>query len=247
MRLLVTDTTWNIAGLAHAMGKEGFYITEAASGAEVLEYASSAEQNAILIDPDLPDMNAGDLTARLRATYPRMVIVVASRRVDDELRRSFMARGADEVIEWPCKPVEIAARLRAYIRRACGFAHPVLETGPLSVNVDARAVHWGDMPIHLTRLEYELVEMLVLRAGGMVSREQIMLQLYAWQDEPDPKIIDVYICRIRAKLAAIGAPEDVLVTAFGQGVRMPALSVLPKDRAVSLGTTVAAPEEDRAA
>ena len=231
MRLLVTDTTWNIAGLAHAMGKQGFYITEAGSGAEVLEFASSAEQNAILIDPDLPDMDAGELTARLRATYPRMVIVVVSRRVDDKLRAGFMTRGADEVIEWPCKPVEIAARLRAYVRRACGFSHPVLESSALRVDVEARAVHWGDMPIHLTRLEYELVEMLMLRAGGMVSRDQIMLQLYAWQDEPDPKIIDVYICRIRAKLSAIGAPDDVLVTSFGQGVRIPALTAPAKERA----------------
>ena len=226
MRLLVADTTWNIAGLAHAMRKEGFYITEGGSGAELLEYASSAEQNAILIDPDLPDMDAGELIARLRAAHPRMVIVVVSRRIEEAMRTKFMIRGADELIEWPSKPVEIAARLRAYIRRACGFATPLLEAGALSVDVEGRAVRWGEMPLHLTRLEYELIEMLVLRAGGMVTREQIMLQLYAWQDEPDPKIIDVYICRIRAKLAAIGAPEDVLVTAFGQGVRIPMLTPL---------------------
>lgn len=221
MRLLIADTTWNIAGLAHAMRQEGFYITEAGSGAELLEFASSAEQNAVLIDPDLPDMDAGDLIARLRSANPRMVIVVVSRRMEDGMRTTFMARGADELIEWPSKPIEIAARLRAYIRRSCGFAHPVLDCNELSVNVEGQTVFWGDMPIKLTRLEYELVEMLVLRHGGMVTRDQVMLQLYAWQDEPDPKIIDVYICRIRAKLSAIGAPEDVIVTAFGQGIRIP--------------------------
>lgn len=233
MRLLVTDTTWNIAGLAHALGKQGFYITEAASGGEVLEYASSAEQNAVLIDPDLPDMRAADLVARLRADFPRLVIVVASRRVDDEMRTMFMLRGADEIIEWPSKPVEVAARLRAYIRRASGFAQPLLRCGELTADIDRREVRWRDMPIHLTRLEYELIEMLVLRAGGMVSREQVMLQLYAWQDEPDPKIIDVYICRIRAKLAAIGAPEDVIVTAFGQGIRMPRMNAVAPEEAAA--------------
>ena len=233
MRLLVADTTWNIAGLAHALRKEGFYVTEAGSGAELLEFASSAEQNAILIDPDLPDMDAGDLIARLRADHPRMVIVVVSRRVEDAMRTRFMARGADELFEWPAKPVEIAARLRAYVRRTCGFASPQLTSGALTLNVEERAVHWGQMPLHLTRLEYELIEMLMLRAGGMVTRDQIMLQLYAWQDEPDPKIIDVYICRIRSKLAAIGAPEDVLVTAFGQGVRIPMLTLLERQEAAA--------------
>ncbi|WP_158585624.1 response regulator transcription factor [Pseudooceanicola sediminis] len=224
MRLLVTDTTWNIAGLAHAMGQQGYYITDAANGGEVLEYLASAEQNAVIIDPDLPDMAAGDLIGRLRNQYPRLVICVVSRSVTEADRTRFLIRGADDVIEWPCKPAEIAARLRAYIRRAAGFAQPVLETGALSVDIDARKVHYDDMPIHLTRLEYELIEMLVLRAGAMVTREQVMMQLYAWQDEPDPKIVDVYICRIRAKLAAIGAGSDVIVTTFGQGIRMPALT-----------------------
>ncbi|QOL81518.1 response regulator transcription factor [Pseudooceanicola spongiae] len=224
MRLLVTDTTWNIAGLAHAMGEEGFYITEAATGAEVLEYVASAEQNAVIIDPDLPDMEAVSLITRLRTEYPRLVICVVSRSVTEADRTRFMIRGADDVIEWPCKRAEIAARLRAYVRRTAGFAQPVLEAGDLSVDIDQRKVRFGDMPIHLTRLEYELIEMLVLRGGAMVSREQVMMQLYAWQDEPDAKIVDVYICRIRAKLAAIGAGTEVIVTSFGQGVRMPVLS-----------------------
>lgn len=221
MRLLVTDTTWNIAGLAHAMREQGFYISDAANAAETLEYASSAEQNAILVDPDLPDMPAAELVSRLRADFPRLVVVVVSRKVDDEMRREFLFRGADDVMEWPMKPAVMAARLRAYVRRAAGFSHPVLQTGPLALDVDVRSLHHRDMPVHLTRLEYEMIEMLILRRGAMVTRDQIMTQLYAWTDEPDPKILDVYICRIRAKLAAIGAQEDLIVTNFGQGIRIP--------------------------
>ncbi len=221
MRLLVTDTTWNIAGLGHALIKEGFYISEAANAEETLEFAASAEQNAILIDPDLPDMPAGKLIARLRAEYPRMVICVVSRRATSELRAEYLSRGADDVIEWPSKAPEIAARLRAHVRRASGYARPILESRGLALDLSKMALCFNAVPLHLTRLEYELVEMLMLRGGRIVTREQLMLQLYAWQDEPDPKIIDVYICRIRGKLAAMGAPEDVIVTSFGQGVRMP--------------------------
>ncbi len=237
MRLLVTDTTWNIAGLAHAMREQGFYVSDAANAAETLEYASSAEQNAILIDPDLPDMSASELVSRLRAEYPRLVICVVSRKVDEDMRRDFLFRGADDVMEWPAKPAIMAARLRAFVRRAAGFALPVLQTGPLALDIDARTLHHHDMPVHLTRLEYEMMEMLILRRGAMVTRDQIMTQLYAWTDEPDPKILDVYICRIRAKLAAIGAQEDLIVTNFGQGIRIPEL----RPERIVMGPLPAAP------
>jgi DNA-binding response OmpR family regulator len=78
------------------------------------------------------------------------------------------------------------------------------------------------MPIRLTRLEYELIETMALRRGALITRDEIMLQLDAWQDEPDAKIIDVYICRIRAKLAAAGATEDLISTSFSQGYRLSA-------------------------
>ncbi|MBT9384533.1 winged helix-turn-helix domain-containing protein [Pseudooceanicola sp. CBS1P-1] len=223
MRLLVTDTTWNIAGLAHALRGEGFYITEAGNAAEALDFAEAGEQDAFLIDPDVPDMAAAALVAQLRAQYPKTVICVVSRRVTEADRAHFLTRGADAMIEWPAKAVEVAAQIRAYVRRAAGFAHPEIAIGPVTIDVARMTVLNGDMPIHLTRLEYELVEMLALRNGTMVTREQLMLQLYAWQDEPDPKIIDVYICRIRAKLAAAGVAQEVIQTSFGQGVRMPVL------------------------
>ncbi|NIZ10895.1 response regulator transcription factor [Pseudooceanicola sp. HF7] len=228
MRLLVTDTTWNIAGLSHALLKQGFYVTEAANAEETLEYASTAEQDAVLIDPDLPDMSAAQLVSKLRMAHPKLVICIVSRRDTQAIRAEFLTRGADDVIEWPNKAPEIASRLRAYVRRAAGFCMPVIQSGLLQLDLSAMTLHYGDMPIHLTRVEYEMIEMLMLRNGAIVTRDQIMMQLYAWQDEPDPKIIDVYTCRIRAKLAAIGAPDDVIVTSFGQGIRIPIYSA-PRD------------------
>ncbi|QPM91859.1 response regulator transcription factor [Pseudooceanicola algae] len=228
MRLLVTDTTWNIAGLAHNLGKEGFYISEAANAEETLEFAASAEIDAILVDPDMPDMPAVKLVARLRMAHPHLVICVVSRRNTDEIRAPFLIAGADDVIEWPDRTQEIAARLRAFVRRAAGFALPVLETGGLRLDLGQMKLHYEEMPIHLTRVEYEMIEMLMLRNGRIVTRDQIMMQIYAWEDEPDPKIIDVYTCRIRAKLAAIGAPDDLIVTCFGQGLRIPYLVEPPR-------------------
>ncbi|WP_375175596.1 response regulator transcription factor [Pseudooceanicola sp.] len=227
MRLLLTDTTWNMAILARELRGAGFFVTEAPDAADLMEYVLNGQQDAILIDPDLPDGEALELIGRIRAVKGHIPICLFARKVDNDLTTRALARGADDVIRWPDHGIgDIMARLRAYIRRAAGFATSEVEFGGLYVDLERQQVRYGDMPVHLTRLEYELVETMALRRGALITREEIMLQLYAWQDEPDVKIIDVYICRIRAKLAAAGALEDVIATSFSQGYR---LCTLPMD------------------
>ncbi|MGR3320382.1 MAG: winged helix-turn-helix domain-containing protein [Pseudooceanicola sp.] len=121
---------------------------------------------------------------------------------------------------WPYDGDEIASRLRAYIRRSHGFASQAPSFGGLTVDLDRRVVSFGARSIHLTRLEYELVEMLTLADGRLVSRDAIMTRLYGWEDEPEAKIIDVYICRIRAKLATLDAPRGLIATRVGHGYRI---------------------------
>ena len=225
MRILLTDTTWNMAIFAKELRSAGFFVSEAADGAEVMEFARNGQQDAIVIDPDLPDGDAMDLVRRLRALDQHIPIVLLSRNVTDEDLTRAVAQGADDFLRWPDHGVEeIMARLRAYIRRASGYCTPVIRTGDLEIDLNTQSVRFDGVTVHLTRLEYELVETMVLRNGALISREEIMLQLYAWQDEPDAKIIDVYICRIRAKMAAAGAVDDVIVTNFAQGYRLAVLT-----------------------
>lgn len=220
MRLLMSETNWNMAILAKTMRDAGFFVTGARDAAEVLEYARSGQQNAILLDTDLPDMTISEAVIALRHSQPKLPICVFSRRVDPEQRARLMRLGADDVADWPDVPRETVAQLRAYIRRAHGLPNPLVEREGVRVNLSWQNVDVGGDRLHLTRLEYELIEMLALRGGSLVTREQIMSQLYAWEDEPDPKIIDVYICRIRAKLETMGAPDDLIQTSFGQGYRL---------------------------
>ena len=221
MRILLTDTTWNMAILAKELRDAGVFVSEAADGGEVMEYVRSGQQDAILIDPDLPDGCAIDLVRRIRSLNGRVTVCLVQRNQGETDLTRAIGAGADDIILWPETEIaEITARLRAYVRRAAGFATTQIRIADLTIDLESQTLSLLDLPVHLTRLEYELIETLALRHGSLVSREAIMCQLYAWQDEPDPKIIDVYICRLRAKIAAAGAEGDIIVTSFAQGYRL---------------------------
>ena len=227
MRILLTDTTWNMAILARELREAGFFVSEAGDCSEMIEFIKSGQQDAVIIDPDLPDGDAYDLLRRIRSLKPHMPICMFDRDVSEEARLKALSLGADDYVEWPTHGVaDIMARLRAYIRRAAGFSSSRIRVGDMRLDLDLQKVYVFDMPVRLTRLEYELIETMALRSGALISRDEIMLQLYAWQNEPDSKIIDVYICRIRAKLAAAGALEEMIVTSFAQGYR---LNTLPSE------------------
>lgn len=223
MRILITDTTWTMAALTHDLREAGFLVTGAADGAEILEYLRTGQQDAVLIDPDLPDMAARDLLRRVREADARVPLCLVQTDVSRADRQQAMTEGADDVIDWPRQAGgDLMARLRAYVRRARGFARPQIGLGVLTLDLDLRQVRAGGTLVPLTRLEYEIVESLALRRGAVMTREEIMLQLYAWEDEPDAKILDVYLCRIRSKLAAAGAGGSLIATSYSHGYRLAA-------------------------
>lgn len=220
MRILISDTNWTTAAIARDLRAAGFFVTEANDGEELIEFALNGMQDAILFDLDLPDMKGADVLRSLRAILPHTPICTTGAQVDGALRVKLMEAGADDVFARDTDGALIAAHLRAFVRRTKGFATPLLRNGSLEIDLNAQSVSIQGTPLHLTRLEYELIEMLSLRSGILVTREMIMSQLYAWEDEPDPKIIDVYICRIRSKMAALGAADDLIHTSFALGYRI---------------------------
>ncbi|WP_375688665.1 response regulator transcription factor [Pseudooceanicola sp. LIPI14-2-Ac024] len=220
MRILITDTTWNMATLAKMMRDQGFCVSEAANGEDVVAHVEHGIYDAVLIDPDLPDMEFTTLVRRLRGMAPQLPICLFDRDWTEKNRLRAYAAGADAVTGWPYQPDEIAAQMRAFARRARGFATQMPSFAGLTIDLDRRAVRFAGQSVHLTRLEYELIETLALANGTLVDRDTIMSRLYGWEDEPDPKIIDVYICRIRAKLATLDAPRALISTNFGNGYRL---------------------------
>jgi two-component system cell cycle response regulator CtrA len=135
--------------------------------------------------------------------------------------------GADDFITKPFDKGELIARMQAIVRRSKGFSQPSLRVGPLRLNLDSREVLVGDGQVHLTGKEYAILELLVLRKGMVLTKEAFLNHLYGGMDEPEMKIIDVFICKLRKKLQAAGA-DNLIGTVWGRGymLREPASDIM---------------------
>ena len=127
--------------------------------------------------------------------------------------------GADDFITKPFDKAELLARIQAVVRRSKGYSQPTLHIGPLQLNLDSREVSVGGRPVHLTGKEYAILELLVLRKGMVLTKETFLNHLYGGMDEPEMKIIDVFICKLRKKLAQAGA-DNLIGTVWGRGYMM---------------------------
>ena len=116
------------------------------------------------------------------------------------------------------------ARIYAIVRRSKGHAESVIVTGDLSVNLDAKTVKVGDAHVHLTGKEYQMLELLSLRKGTTLTKEMFLNNLYGGMDEPEIKIIDVFICKLRKKLANASSGKDYIETVWGRGYVLRELS-----------------------
>ncbi|SER71390.1 two-component system, cell cycle response regulator CtrA [Tranquillimonas rosea] len=219
MRVLVTETTWAATAMAHDLMSQGLLISRVETAADFLHALDHGAQDAVVLDPTLPDLAGPAALRTLRARSATLpALVLPPRRETD--RAALYEAGADLVLgSARMRPAESAARLRTMVRRATGFATDRIEHGPLTLDLGARRVTVAGTLLHLTRLEYEIVEMMVLRAGHLIGKDEMMTRLYAWDDEPEIRILDVYVCRIRKKIAAAGGPSDAIETAFGRGYR----------------------------
>ncbi len=133
--------------------------------------------------------------------------------------------GADDFITKPFDKAELLARMQAIVRRSKGFSQPALHVGPLLLNLDSHEVSVHGQPVHLTGKEYAILELLVLRKGMVLTKEAFLNHLYGGMDEPEMKIIDVFICKLRKNLASAGV-DNLIGTVWGRGymIREPSAS-----------------------
>lgn len=193
-----------------------FIADQADSGAESLDLACHYEYDIIIVDGRLSDMDGCDLLARLRRTQISIpVIMLSSRSLPMDAVKAFHF-GADDVVAPPFDSPELLARVQAVIRRNRGFSQSALTAGPLVLHLDRKVAFVDSRPVHLSKKEYALLELLMLRKGIPVNKNTVMNHLYGGMDEPEPKIIDVFVCKIRKKLSDAGA-DGLLGTVWGQG------------------------------
>jgi two-component system cell cycle response regulator CtrA len=186
-------------------------------GEEGIDLAKLYDYDLILLDLNLPDMNGHEVLRQLRLARVETPILILSGDDATESKIKGFGFGADDYLTKPFHREELIARIHAIIRRSKGHAQSVIRTGRICVNLDAKTVDVAGTPVHLTGKEYQMLELLSLRKGTTLTKEMFLNHLYGGMDEPELKIIDVFICKLRKKLSVATGGENHIETVWGRG------------------------------
>jgi two-component system, cell cycle response regulator CtrA len=224
MRILVIEDDPNVAiVLERRLARDGFKVDRTDLGEEGVDLVRHYPFDLVLLDLNLPDIAGHAVLRRLKHVDVRLPVLVLSGDDSAETRLRCFALGADDYVSKPCHGDELVARVRAIIRRTHGHVTPVLQIGDLRIDTQSRAVYAAGRDVPLTQREYQLLELLALRQGTTVTKDALLTHMYGGLDEPDAKIIDVYICKIRRKLeTAAPALKARIETTWGRGYALKA-------------------------
>ena len=186
-------------------------------GEEGIDLAKLYDCDLILLDLNLPDMNGHEVLRQLRMSRIETPILILSGADDTENKLKGFGFGADDYMTKPFHREELVARIHAIIRRSKGHSQSVIKTGRVTVNLDAKTVSVDSQTVHLTGKEYQMLELLSLRKGTTLTKEMFLNHLYGGMDEPELKIIDVFICKLRKKLSEATGGETHIETVWGRG------------------------------
>ncbi len=214
--LLAEDDTLLGDGLKMGLAQAGFDVDWVRDGAAALDAIAHGDHAAVVLDLGLPRLSGLDVLARARQKGSRIPVLVLTARdaLDDRVRG--LDSGADDYVVKPVDLAELAARLRALVRRSRGEATPVLRAGDVELDPASRRVTWRGREVELKPREFALLQELLLNAGRVMSRDQLERRLYAWGEEVGSNTVEVYIHHLRRKLA-----PDVVRTVRGVGYLLP--------------------------
>jgi len=174
------------------------------------------DYDIVLLDLMLPDMDGYEVVRRMRSARVEAPVIVLSGLTRPQAKVKAFSVGADDFLSKPFDDAELLARMQAIMRRSKGYSQPTLRIGAVQLNLDSREVLVSGQPVHLTGKEYAILELLVLRKGMVLTKEVFLNHLYGGMDEPEMKIIDVFVCKLRKKLALAGA-DNLIGTVWGRG------------------------------
>jgi two-component system cell cycle response regulator CtrA len=189
-------------------------------GEDGVDLAKLYDYDLILLDLNLPDMSGHEVLRQLRLAKIDTPILILSGSDDTDNKIRGFGFGADDYMTKPFHREELIARIHAIIRRSKGHAQSIIRTGAVAVNLDAKTVETNGKTIHLTGKEYQILELLSLRKGTTLTKEMFLNHLYGGMDEPELKIIDVFICKLRKKLAEATGGDNYIETVWGRGYVM---------------------------
>lgn len=219
MRLLIVEDEPNLRdSLCEQFRQAGFVVDAAADGEEGSYFATEYPVDAAIVDLGLPGISGMELIARLREAGRDFPILILTARDRWQEKVAALESGADDYVTKPFQPEEVLARIQALLRRAAGFASPVIEAGPIRLDMRAQQVFLAGKEVELTSFEYRVLEHLMRAAGKVVSKAELTESLYEQDFERDSNVIEVFVGRLRRKLDADNALKPI-ETLRGRGYR----------------------------
>ena len=215
--LLIEDDSATAQSIELMLKSEGFNVYTTDLGEEGVDLGKIYDYDLILLDLNLPDMSGLDVLRTLRVGKINTPVMILSGTSKIDTKVKTFSGGADDYMTKPFHKDELVARIHAVVRRSKGHAQSVIKTGDITVNLDAKTVEVNTARVHLTGKEYQMLELLSLRKGTTLTKEMFLNHLYGGMDEPELKIIDVFICKLRKKLAAATEGANYIETVWGRG------------------------------
>jgi two-component system response regulator PhoP len=219
--LVVEDEPALREQLAQELRRGGYTVDVAADGAEGLYAATEYPIDVAIVDLGLPKLSGLELIRQARGHGRTMPILILTARDRWQDKVEGLQAGADDYVTKPFQVEEVLARVQALLRRAAGFADPVLRVGPIALDTRTQQVEVDGQAVELTTFEYRLLEYLVLHAGEVISKTELTEKLYEQDFERDSNTIEVFVGRLRRKLD----PDDryrPIETLRGRGYRLSA-------------------------
>jgi len=215
--LLVEDDASTARSIELALASEGIICDKAELGEEGLEVGKIYDYDLIILDLILPDMDGFEVLLRLRSAKVKVPVLILSGLSGPDQKIKGLGFGADDYLTKPFNRGELIARIQAIVRRSKGHSESVLRFDKVAINLDTRIVEVEGTPVHLTSKEYAILELLAMRRGTVLTKEMFLNHLYGGIDEPELKIIDVFVCKLRKKLADAAGGTNYIETVWGRG------------------------------
>ncbi|OUI82267.1 regulator [Gluconobacter sp. DsW_056] len=241
MRILLVDSDQSAAvTLSQTLRNASFTVDHTPSGEEAIEMLRHYDYDVVVLELMLNDLEGYEVIRRVRAARITTPILVLSALLRSQAKIRAFSMGADDYMTKPYDAGELVARLQAVMRRSRGFAEPKLRVGNLELDLNGKNVTVDGGALHLTGKEYAILELLVIRKGSVLTKDAFLNHLYGGIDEPEMKIIDVFICKLRRKLQNVGA-GNLIATVWGRGYILREDDVAETVSLASLPSQVTAP------
>lgn len=215
--LLIEDDSSTAKSIELVLAAEGIICTRAEIGKEGVEIGSVYGHDIILLDLMLPDMDGYQVLLHLRSLKIKTPVLILSGLSSVEQKIKGLGFGADDYLTKPFDHSELIARIQAIVRRSKGHSESVVRFDKVSINLDTRDVEVSGQKVQLTGKEYAILELLAMRKGTVLGKEVFLNHLYCNVDEPEIKIIDVFVCKLRKKLAEASGGRNYIQTVWGRG------------------------------